>query len=105
METHKVKKVVIITEKLIATQVCELLDKSQASGYTISSVDGKGSRNIRKSSIVENFANVKIEVIVKDQQVALEITEAVVEEFLGKFSGITYIENVEIFRMAKFVIG
>lgn len=108
MEVHKVKKVVIITEKLITEQVCEILDESRASGYTVTKVAGKGSRNIRTTSdatsIVGDFSNVKIEVIVKDQSIAQDITKKIVNEFFQNFSGITYIEDVEILRMSKFVI-
>ncbi len=108
MKVHNVKKVVIITEKLISEQVCQLLVESKASGYTISNVGGKGSRNIRTdsdiASVLGGFTNVKIEVIVKDEQGAHEIIEKIVDEFFEDFSGITYIENVEIIRMSKFVI-
>ena len=40
MEIHHAKKVVIITEKLISEDVCELIKDSHASGYTICSVGG-----------------------------------------------------------------
>lgn len=107
MKVHEAKKVVIITERLISQEVCELLEASRASGYTISNVGGKGSRDIRANSdvasVVGDFSNVKIEVIVKDHDAAQEIIEKIVKEFFDDFSGITYIESVEVLRLAKFV--
>lgn len=107
METHKAKKLIIITEKLIQEQVCELIEKSHVSGYTFSHVGGKGSRNVRSSfdgsTVVGDFSNVKIEVILKDKDSAKKLMEEVVNEFFENFSGIAYLEDVEILREAKFL--
>ncbi len=46
---HKAKKVVIITEKIITEQVAALVEKCGATGYTLSSTGGKGSRGVRSS--------------------------------------------------------
>ena len=106
MTLHHAKKVVIITEKVIAKGVCEILEDSGATGYTIAAAGGKGSRNIRstsdRASVVEDFANIKIEVIVNDQNTAQVIMDKVAEKFFQNYSGITYIENVEILRPQKF---
>ncbi|MFK8139008.1 MAG: hypothetical protein AB8E15_11655 [Bdellovibrionales bacterium] len=108
MSLHKVKKVVIITEKIISDQICKLVDDSSASGYTIASVGGKGSRNVRTesdgASVVGGFSNVKIEAIVKDNSVATPLVEAINERFFKNYSGIAFIEDVEILRLHKFVV-
>ena len=46
----------------------------------------------------------KIEVIVPDHDVAERLTEAVVEAYFDNYSGITYVEPVEILRPGKFQI-
>ena len=106
MEIHHAKKVVIITEKLISEDVCELIKDSHASGYTICSVGGSSERNVKSSddgaSVVGDFSNVKIEAILKDQDEALHLIEMVVEEFFTDFSGICFIEDVQVLRTSKF---
>lgn len=107
MKIFKAKKVVIITEKLLYESVCEVIDSCKASGYTISSVGGRGSRDVRsqseQASVIEGFSNVKIEVIVEDLEHAKKITEIVTKKFLEDYSGITFIEDVEVLRPTKFL--
>lgn len=103
--TYQASKVVIITEKLILDQVTRLIAYKGASGYTIVAAGGKGSRGVRSSSrasVVDEFANVKIEVIVSQRETAEKIAEAVAEQFFNHYSGITYLEAVEILRPHKF---
>ena len=47
--TYKATKIVIITEKIILEGVTEIIEKAGASGYTIVTAGGKGSRGIRPS--------------------------------------------------------
>ena len=71
--THKAEKVVIITEKLILDRVLELLEDAGATGYTVTSAGGKGSRNVRseaRTTVAEAFSNVKIETILGDAAAA-----------------------------------
>lgn len=106
MKLHQAEKVVIITEKMISKGVCAILDDCGATGYTIVAAGGKGSRNMRSTSeraaVIDDFANIKIEVIVNDKAMAETIMNRVVEEYFENYSGITYIEDVQILRPAKF---
>lgn len=106
MTLHKAEKVVIITERIIAKGVCDIIDSYGATGYTIVAAGGKGSRNARstseRASVVEDFANVKIEVIVNDETMAVNIMNKVTETYFCNYSGITYMEYVEILRPKKF---
>ncbi|NET71486.1 MAG: hypothetical protein F6K62_11310 [Sphaerospermopsis sp. SIO1G2] len=106
MTLHHAEKVVIITERIITEGVCEIIESCGATGYTVVAAGGKGSRNIRttseRASVVEDFANVKIEVIVNDQRMAEAIMDRVTTEFFEHYSGITYREHVEILRPTKF---
>lgn len=103
---YKAVKVVIITEKLISHKVCKILDEKGATGFTVVAAGGKGSRDKRsgadRTAVIDDFANVKIEVIVKNRDIAEEITKAVVLRYLNDYSGITYLEEVEILRPGKF---
>ncbi len=106
MTLHRAEKVVIITERMISRGVREILDACGATGYTIVAAGGKGSRNLRstsdRASVIEDFANVKIEVIVNDKAMAETIMNRVADEYFENYPGITYVEDVEILRPAKF---
>lgn len=103
--THKAKKVVIITEKVIVDRVLKIVEDAGATGYTVSAVGGKGSRNVRsedRPKIVDALSNVQIEAIVGADDVANRIAEEVADTFFTNYSGITYLEDVEILRPHKF---
>lgn len=103
---HHAEKVVIISEKIIAKGICEIIEKCGATGYTIVAAGGKGSRNMRstsdRASVIADFANVKIEVIVNDKEMAEAIMNQIKEKFFKNYSGITYLEDIRILRPQKF---
>lgn len=103
--THKATKVVIITEKYITEKVAKLIEEAGATGYTITSAGGKGSRGKRsegRGGVSEAYANVKFEIIVADEALANKIANTVAEKYFQNYSGITYLEDVEIIRPQKF---
>ena len=106
MELSKVPKVVIITEQLIVSRVTKILDAHQASGYTLVACGGKGSRNVRSTSgsasVVDDFTNVQIEVIVNSRENALHLMNEITEKLFNNYSGITFLEEVEVLRRFKF---
>lgn len=106
MTLYKAEKVIIITEKMITKGVCDIVEACGATGYTIVAAGGKGSRSIRSTSesalVIDDFANVKIEVIVNDKTMAEAIMNRVTEKFFQNYPGITYMEYVEILRPKKF---
>lgn len=106
MTFHSAEKVVIITEKMLLKGVCDILEQCGATGYTIVAAGGKGSRNMRSTSeiasVVEDFMNVKIEVIINDRQIGENIVNQVVDKYFKNYSGICYLENVAVLRPTKF---
>jgi nitrogen regulatory protein PII len=103
--THGATKIVIITEKLLLAKVAKVVETAGATGYTVVAAGGKGSRGVRstnRAAVVDEFGNVKIEVITSDREKALRIADEVAERFFGDYSGITYLEPVEILRPGKF---
>ncbi|MEM1080920.1 MAG: P-II family nitrogen regulator [Pseudomonadota bacterium] len=105
MDHYKASKVVIITEKLILEPVAKLIESAGAHGYTVTPAGGKGSRGVRstgRAAVVDGFSNVKIEVITSDRAAANQIADQVAERFFDHYSGITYLEEVEILRPDKF---
>lgn len=98
-------KLIIITERILLDKITALVEEMGATGYTYSAVGGKGSRGKRTQSrahVSGLQANVKIEVVVSGHDVAEQIAEALAARFFEHYSGIVYVEAVEILRPAKF---
>lgn len=105
MTHHTATKVVIITEKLILPKVIRLIEAGGGRGYTITPAGGKGSRGVRsthRAAVVDEFSNVKIEVITASLEAANRIADEVAEQFFDNYSGITYLEEVKILRPHRF---
>lgn len=103
---HKAVKVIIVTEKLIEERIEGVIDSLGGKGYTIVSVGGKGLHHVHstdsRASVVGEFSNVKIEVILRDRSTAERIAQTVMEEFFGEYPGIVYLEDVEVWREGRF---
>ncbi|MGR3433806.1 MAG: DUF3240 family protein [Shimia sp.] len=102
---HDAMKVVIITEQGILEKVAAILIEQGATGYTHVHAGGQGSRgkrNIDRASVSGVQRNVKIETVVADRAMAEAIIEAVASRYFGDYSGIAYVEPVEILRPHKF---
>lgn len=102
---HKAKKIVIITEKVILDGVTRIIERCGGTGYTVLAAGGKGARGVRSAdrlSIGDTFANVKIEAIVPNQEIAERIAEEVAAAYFADYSGITYLQDAEILRPGKF---
>lgn len=100
------QKVVIITERVILDQVATVLEAQGATGYTHVNAGGKGSRGKRSANrpgVSGTSSNVKIEVIVATLELAEAIADAVASRFFENYSGITYVEEVQILRPHKFL--
>lgn len=105
MDHYKASKVIIITEKIILEKVAKVIERAGASGYTVTPAGGKGSRGIRstgRANVIDELSNVKIEVITGSKEAANRIADEVAEQFFENYSGITYLEDVEILRPHKF---
>lgn len=103
---HDATKVVIITERILLERVAEVIEAQGATGYTYVSAGGKGSRGKRtqnRAHVSGLDVNVKIEVLTS-KQTGEAIADAVAEQFFENYSGITYLEPVEIIRREKFAI-
>lgn len=104
---HKATRVSITAEKLIQDGITGIIEAEGASGYSIFEGGGKGQHQPharQRTPIVDEFAIVKIEVIVADRSIAEAIAEKVAHTFFAEYSGIVYLDNVEILRPAKFKI-
>jgi nitrogen regulatory protein PII len=92
-------KLVIVTEKVLLNEVVKIIEASGATGYTVTAAGGKGSRNTRSSgqpAVSDTFSNIKLEVLTASEDVAREIVDKVAKRYFDNFSGIAYIDGVEV---------
>jgi len=103
--TQKASKLVIVTENLLLRQIVKIIDKAGATGYTVMAAGGKGSRNVRSAgqpNVGDVYPNVKIEVLTRNRDVALKISDEVAAKFFDDYSGIAYICDAEILHAHTF---
>jgi hypothetical protein len=55
-----------------------------------------------QATVVEDFSEVKIEVLIKEQERLDAIVKSLMEDFFQEHSGIVYLEKVEILRPERF---
>lgn len=104
---HKATKLVIITERAILEGVAALIEAGGATGHTHVEAGGRGSRGKRSNvrpGISGVLGNVKIEAIVDSHAKAEAILNSVSERYFEHYSGIAYVEEVEILRPHKFEV-
>ncbi len=97
--TQKASKLVIVTEKLLLKQIVKIIDEAGATGYTVVAAGGKGSRDVRSSgqpTVGDIYTDVKIEVLTRNRDMALKISDQVAARFFDDYSGIAYLCDVEV---------
>lgn len=105
MMTHKATRISIIAEKIIHDGITRILDQAGATGYSFFEGAGKGGHGqhpVHRPSIVDGFAIVKTEAIVSSRAKADQIAEEIAKTYLAEYSGIIYMEEVEVLRPEKF---
>lgn len=103
--THKVNKLVIVTEKLLLKQIVKIINGAGATGYTVVAAGGKGSRNVRSSgqpTVGDVYSNIKIEVLTANRDMAVKISDEIASQFFDDYSGITYICDAEVLHAHTF---
>ena len=102
---QQASKLVIVTEKVLLKKIAKIINEAGASGYTVVDAGGKGSRNLRspgQPTVSENYSNIKIEILTRDRDLALKISDEVAGQFFDDYSGIAYLCNAEVLHAHKF---
>jgi nitrogen regulatory protein PII len=97
-------KLVVITEKVLLRDITKIVEASAATGYTVMAAGGKGSRNTRSSgqpAVSDTFSNIKLEIITASDDVAREIADKIAKKYFDNFSGITYLDEIEVIYAHK----
>jgi len=94
------RKVTVIAERVLRDDLLELLKRHGASGWTLTAVEGEGSRGIRASEW--EGRSVQIDTLVSPQA-----AEAIMEEigriYFSDWSVIVYAAEVEVLRGEKYL--
>jgi nitrogen regulatory protein P-II 2 len=94
------RKVTIIAERVLRDDLLELLKRHGASGWTLTAVEGEGSRGIRASEWEGRSAQI-------DTLVSPQAADAIMEEightYFNDWSVIVYAAEVEVLRGEKYL--
>jgi nitrogen regulatory protein PII len=103
---HQAIKVTIVTEKFVEEKILRILESHGAKGYTMLAAGGRGEHHIHaidsRASVIDDFANIRIEAVVSARETAESIARAVMEEVFDRYPGILYLNTVEVWRQARF---
>lgn len=97
--TQQATRLVIVTEKVLAKSITDIIEAHDAGGYTLIAAGGTGSHNMRSSgepSVLDHFGNIKIEVITPDTDVAIKIADAISGKYAADYACLIYIDSVEV---------
>jgi len=103
---HNATKLVIVTEHFMCKKVCDIIEDCGGKGYTLVPTGGKGLHHLHptldQATVIEGFDNLKIEVVMSNQEKAEQIAERVVSECFEEYPGVMYLEDVRICRPDRF---
>jgi len=100
MSLIKLELVTIISERFLREDILQLIHESGSKGYTISDVEGEGSRGIRASEW--EGKNVKIETIV-NKSTANKIIDTISDLYFENYAVIVYSKSVKVVRGDKYI--
>ena len=93
-------KVTIIAESLLKDQIIEVTRRHGSTGYTLTKVEGEGSRGVRASDW--EGRNVRIETIVNEESadaILMDLSDA----YFDDYAVIAWLSKVDVLRGGKFV--
>ena len=93
-------KVTIVSERLLKDDLIALVKEAGATGFTLSSVDGEGSRGARAGDWEGN--NVMLETLVS-HRVGDEILYTLNERYFEDFAVVAWLTEVSVLRGEKFL--
>ena len=94
------KLVTIITEAIIETELCAVIEELGASGYTVSNARGSGSRGTRNAGWSAS-SSIRIEVVCGEASAA-SITRHVSDKYYDNYAMILFESDIRVIRAEKF---
>ena len=100
MPSENRKLLTIVTEAIIESKICQVLEDLGAHGHTVVNARGKGSRGVRNADWASS-GNIRIEVVC-DESVANRIEEHLQEHYYSDYAMILFESDVKVLRPDKF---
>ncbi|MEM9479688.1 MAG: transcriptional regulator [Verrucomicrobiota bacterium] len=94
-----VTKITVISESVLRDEIIELIKRHGATGYTLTLVEGEGSRGVRASDW--SGRNVRLEALVADP-VADAILQELNDRYFEDYAVIAWLSEVKVLRGRKF---
>ncbi len=99
MHTSPMKLITIVAEEVLEQHLVRDLDAAGATGWTITTAHGQGSRGLRAGA--SGGGNIRIEAVVSDE-VAESMLERLAEHWFPHYAVVTWVENVQVVRGEKY---
>jgi hypothetical protein len=100
MQLVKAKRVTIVSERILKSEIVRMIMARGATGYTEIEAMGEGSRGTRATDW--EGRNIKFETVVSEP-VAHAIMQEVAEKYFEHYAVIAYVEDVEVVRGDKYM--
>ena len=97
--TLALKKVTIVSERLLKEALLDLLKSEGSTGHTLTACEGEGSRGVHASDW--EGRNIQIETIVSPET-AERILERIGNHYMENYAIIAYLSDVSVLRRGKF---
>jgi len=94
------KIVTIVTEAILEQDICELLRRLGATGYTVTDARGAGSRGVRNAGW-QSSSNVRIEVLC-NPGLAEKIAVQVQDLYYENYAMVLFTADISVLRPNKF---
>ncbi len=96
----RLRKVTIVAERLLRDELLDLLKRHGATGWTITAVEGEGSRGVRASEW--EGRNVQIETLVHPD-ISGPMMEEIASRYFEDWAVIVYSSDVDVLRGDKYL--
>ena len=92
--------ITIVTEAILEVELCEVLERLGATGYTVTNARGSGHRGIRDAGW-SSSSNVRIEVVCQEED-AQRIATHLRDNYYNDYAMIFFESDVRVLRPEKF---
>ena len=92
--------ITIVTEAILEAELCEVLERLGATGYTVTNARGSGHRGIRDAGW-SSSSNVRVEVVCKED-VARRIATHLRDNYYNDYAMILFESDVRVLRPDTF---
>lgn len=100
LQLHPLKLVTIVAESVLKERIIHDILQQGAKGYSMSEVEGEGSRHLRAGE--HPGQNFKFEIIT-DAEKAEKLLEKVSKHYFANYAVIAYVQDVQVIRGDKYL--